>query len=201
LSEGGQDDDEVSNAIFDDDEEERPVVIEDEEQYDGASESSDAEEEDALSDYDEDGVKRNKKVFDLEEIEAKVTDVKTNSFIDCPENDAFVSAFDKLVSESILERSKDAVKSSSVADISVPYHVRSSNKRKTYGTILHLSLFKIRAGSVSPTLQSLVSKPMGSIRLDHTNEKENPPKELWQDLGVKPSMNRPKLSLLRKWWC
>lgn len=50
--------------------------------------------------------------------------------VDCPEDEDFLSALDKMVSENIQERMKEPVKAGNV-DISVPV-VLKSNVKKTY---------------------------------------------------------------------
>ena len=49
--------------------------------------------------------------------------------VNCPEDDEFLNALDKMVSENIQERMREPVKASNV-DISVPMVVKSS--KKTY---------------------------------------------------------------------
>lgn len=49
--------------------------------------------------------------------------------VDCPEDDEFLSALDKMVSENIQERMRETVKATNI-DISVPIVVRSN--KKTY---------------------------------------------------------------------
>lgn len=49
--------------------------------------------------------------------------------VNCPEDDDFLSAFDKIVSDNIQDRMRDSVKPQQV-DISVPLHVKST--KKTY---------------------------------------------------------------------
>lgn len=51
--------------------------------------------------------------------------------VHCPEDDDFLSALDKMVSDNIQDRMRDAVKPQQV-DISVPLHVKSNATRKTY---------------------------------------------------------------------
>lgn len=49
--------------------------------------------------------------------------------VDCPEDDEFLNALDKMVSENIQDRMRESVKASNI-DISVPVMVKSS--KKTY---------------------------------------------------------------------
>lgn len=49
--------------------------------------------------------------------------------VDCPEDDEFLNALDKMVSENIQDRMKESVKASNI-DISVPVMVKSN--KKTY---------------------------------------------------------------------
>lgn len=49
--------------------------------------------------------------------------------VDCPEDDEFLNALDKMVSENIQERMKESVKASNI-DISVPMMLKSN--KKTY---------------------------------------------------------------------
>ncbi|CAG0922644.1 unnamed protein product [Notodromas monacha] len=123
YSEGAEEDDEISADVLDDDDEDRR---DDDEMYVGDKE--DETDDENSSDDDDSGEKA---PYQLEDVETRVTDLK-REVIECPENDDFVSSFDKLVSESILERSKETAKVPSSVNIAVPIHVRSSNKRKTY---------------------------------------------------------------------
>lgn len=51
--------------------------------------------------------------------------------VDCKEDNDFMSAFDRMMAESILERTSNIPKAGQF-DISVPVHVKSTTK-KTYG--------------------------------------------------------------------
>lgn len=51
--------------------------------------------------------------------------------LECPEDEDFMSAFDKMVSENIQDRMRETVKPQQL-DISVPLHIKTSTK-KTYG--------------------------------------------------------------------
>jgi hypothetical protein len=53
--------------------------------------------------------------------------------VECPEDEDFLSAFDKMVSDNIQDRMRETVKPQQV-DISVPLHIKSSAK-KTYGIV------------------------------------------------------------------
>lgn len=57
--------------------------------------------------------------------------------VDCPEDDEFLNALDKMVSENIQDRMRDSVKTSHV-DISVPVMVKSN--KKTYDQLQVLIL-------------------------------------------------------------
>jgi len=52
--------------------------------------------------------------------------------IECPEDDDFMTAFDKMVSENIQDRMKETVKAPRV-DITVPMNLKSSSSKKGYG--------------------------------------------------------------------
>jgi Up-frameshift suppressor 2. len=53
--------------------------------------------------------------------------------VECPEDDDFLSAFDRMVSDNIQDRMRETVKPQQV-DISVPLHIKS-NAKKTYGIV------------------------------------------------------------------
>lgn len=53
--------------------------------------------------------------------------------VECPEDEDFLSAFDRMVSDNIQDRMRETVKPQQV-DISVPLHIKSSAK-KTYGIV------------------------------------------------------------------
>lgn len=57
--------------------------------------------------------------------------------VDCPEDNEFLNAFDKMVSENIQERMRESVKASNV-DISVPLVVRQH--KKTYDQLQVLKI-------------------------------------------------------------
>lgn len=52
----------------------------------------------------------------------------------CPEDDDFMTAFDKMLSESILHRSQDSVKPQ--ADIVIPMSLKGGHQKKTYSNLL-----------------------------------------------------------------
>lgn len=53
--------------------------------------------------------------------------------IECPEDDDFMTAFDKMVSDNIQDRMKETVKPPRV-DITVPMNLKGSSSKKGYGT-------------------------------------------------------------------
>lgn len=55
--------------------------------------------------------------------------------VECPEDEEFLNALDKMVSENIQERMRDSIKASNI-DISVPMMIRSSKK-----TFVQLQVF------------------------------------------------------------
>ena len=59
--------------------------------------------------------------------------------VECPEDEDFLSAFDRMVSDNIQDRMRETVKPQQV-DISVPLHIKSSAK-KTYGIVQYYILF------------------------------------------------------------
>jgi regulator of nonsense transcripts 2 len=62
--------------------------------------------------------------------------------IQCQEDDDFMAAFDKMVSENIQDRMKEAVKPPR-CDITVPMNLKSSSSKKGYGMFfLDLVFFK-----------------------------------------------------------
>lgn len=51
--------------------------------------------------------------------------------VECPEDDEFLNAFERMVSDNIQDRLKETIKPQQV-DISVPLHIKG-NTKKTYG--------------------------------------------------------------------
>lgn len=73
--------------------------------------------------------------------------------VECPEDDEFLNALDKMVSENIQDRMKESVKASNI-DISVPVMVKSN--KKTYDQ-LQVSKF-------------IISSSLGQILFRRTNK-------------------------------
>lgn len=76
-----------------------------------------------ISDRDISDGEREKEVSEMEAIPSGPKKV------DCPEDDEFLNALDKMVSENIQDRMRESVKASNI-DISVPVMVKSN--KKTY---------------------------------------------------------------------
>lgn len=60
--------------------------------------------------------------------------------VDCPEDEEFLSALDKMVSENIQERMRETVKATNI-DISVPIVVRSNKKTYDQLQVSSVSIF------------------------------------------------------------
>ena len=69
--------------------------------------------------------------------------------VECPEDEDFLSAFDRMVSDNIQDRMRETVKPQQV-DIAVPLHIKSSAK-KTYGIVQYYIL--LDAGVSSDMLE------------------------------------------------
>lgn len=84
--------------------------------------------------------------------------------VDCPEDDDFQNALDKMVSENIQERMRETVKTS--VDISVPFVLKSN--KKTYDQLqVSLNLkYPIRLISISNIIVNRKLKKLRQIRWD-----------------------------------
>lgn len=82
-------------------------------------------------------------------------DMKVNlKHVDCKEDNDFMSAFDRMMAESILERTSNIPKAGQF-DISVPVHVKSTTK-KTYGKSVSVFNMHICNEIFSTEIRSLI---------------------------------------------